>query len=261
MHAALFASKTGLTAQDKQLTTISNNLANASTVGFKRDRLIFEDLLYQIQRQPGAQSSQNNQLPSGLQLGTGVRVVGTQKQFSTGSLQVTDQPLDLAINGRGFFEILQPNGQIAYTRNGEFHLSADGEVVNADGLILQPAISIPEGAQSITIGQDGTVSVLFAGDTSPTQLGSIQLTDFINPAGFEAMGAILFLETASSGPAQQGTPSLNGFGSLQQGSIENSNVNIVEELVNMITTQRTYEVNSKVLQTTDQMLQFITQNV
>ena len=261
MHAALFASKTGLTAQDKQLTTISNNLANASTVGFKRDRVIFEDLLYQIQRQPGAQSSQNNQLPSGLQLGTGVRVVGTQKQFSTGSLQVTDQPLDLAINGRGFFEILQPSGQIAYTRNGEFHLSADGEVVNADGLILQPAISIPEGAQSITIGQDGTVSVLLAGDTSPTQLGSIQLTDFINPAGLQAMGANLFLETASSGPAQQGTPSLNGFGSLQQGSSENSNVNIVEELVNMITTQRTYEVNSKVLQTTDQMLQFITQNV
>ena len=261
MHAALFASKTGLTAQDKQLTTISNNLAKASTVGFKRDRVIFEDLLYQIQRQPGAQSSQNNQLPSGLQLGTGVRVVGTQKQFSTGSLQVTDQPLDLAINGRGFFEILQPSGQIAYTRNGEFHLSADGEVVNADGLILQPAISIPEGAQSITIGQDGTVSVLLAGDTSPTQLGSIQLTDFINPAGLQAMGANLFLETASSGPAQQGTPSLNGFGSLQQGSIENSNVNIVEELVNMITTQRTYEVNSKVLQTTDQMLQFITQNV
>ncbi|MEE3239670.1 MAG: flagellar basal-body rod protein FlgG [Pseudomonadota bacterium] len=261
MHAALFASKTGLTAQDKQLTTISNNLANASTVGFKRDRVIFEDLLYQIQRQPGAQSSQNNQLPSGLQLGTGVRVVGTQKQFSTGSLQVTDQPLDLAINGRGFFEILQPSGQIAYTRNGEFHLSADGEVVNADGLILQPAISIPEGAQSITIGQDGTVSVLLAGDTSPTQLGSIQLTDFINPAGLQAMGANLFLETAASGPAQQGTPSLNGFGSLQQGSIENSNVNIVEELVNMITTQRTYEVNSKVLQTTDQMLQFITQNV
>ncbi|MAV75709.1 MAG: flagellar basal-body rod protein FlgG [Cellvibrionales bacterium] len=261
MHAALFASKTGLTAQDKQLTTISNNLANASTVGFKRDRVIFEDLLYQIQRQPGAQSSQNNQLPSGLQLGTGVRVVGTQKQFSTGSLQVTDQPLDLAINGRGFFEILQPNGQIAYTRNGEFHLSADGEVVNADGLILQPAISIPEGAQSITIGQDGTVSVLLAGDTSPTQLGSIQLTDFINPAGLQAMGANLFLETVSSGTAQQGTPSLNGFGSLQQGSIENSNVNIVEELVNMITTQRTYEVNSKVLQTTDQMLQFITQNV
>ena len=216
MHAALFASKTGLTAQDKQLTTISNNLANASTTGFKKDRVIFEDLLYQIQRQPGAQSSQNNQLPSGLQLGTGVRVVGTQKQFTVGNLQVTDQPLDMAINGRGFFEILQPNGNIAYTRNGEFHLSADGEIVNADGLLLQPSISIPEGAQSITIGQDGTVSVLLPGDVSPTEVGSVQLTDFINPAGLQAAGANLFLETVASGPAQQGTPSLNGFGSILQ---------------------------------------------
>jgi len=261
MHAALFASKTGLTAQDKQLTTISNNLANASTAGYKRDRVIFEDLLYQIQRQPGAQSSQNNQLPSGLQLGTGVRVVGTQKQFTTGNLQVTDQPLDMAIDGRGFFEILQPNGNTAYTRNGEFQLSADGEIVTAGGLVLEPSITIPEGAQTVTIGQDGTVSVLLAGETAPTQVGNVQLADFINPAGLQAMGSNLFLETASSGAAQQGTPGLNGFGSIRQGSIENSNVNIVEELVNMITTQRTYEVNSKVLQTTDQMLQFITQNI
>ena len=261
MHAALFASKTGLTAQDKQLTTISNNLANASTAGYKRDRVIFEDLLYQIQRQPGAQSSQNNQLPSGLQLGTGVRVVGTQKQFTTGTLQVTDQPLDMAIDGRGFFEILQPNGNTAYTRNGEFQLSADGEIVTAGGLVLEPSITIPEGAQTVTIGQDGTVSVLLAGESAPTQVGNVQLADFINPAGLQAMGSNLFLETASSGAAQQGTPGLNGFGSLRQGSIENSNVNIVEELVNMITTQRTYEVNSKVLQTTDQMLQFITQNI
>jgi len=261
MHAALFASKTGLTAQDKQLTTISNNLANASTAGYKRDRVIFEDLLYQIQRQPGAQSSQNNQLPSGLQLGTGVRVVGTQKQFTTGNLQVTDQPLDMAIDGRGFFEILQPNGNTAYTRNGEFQLSADGEIVTAGGLVLEPSITIPEGAQTVTIGQDGTVSVLLAGESAPTQVGNVQLADFINPAGLQAMGSNLFLETASSGAAQQGTPGLNGFGSIRQGNIENSNVNIVEELVNMITTQRTYEVNSKVLQTTDQMLQFITQNI
>lgn len=261
MHAALFASKTGLTAQDKQLTTISNNLANASTVGFKRDRVIFEDLLYQIERQPGAQSAQNNQLPSGLQLGTGVRVVGTQKQFSEGTLQVTDQPLDMAIDGRGFFEILQPNGNTAYSRNGEFHLSVDGEVVTAGGLVLQPAITIPQGAQSITVGQDGTVSVLLAGNAAPTQVGTIQISDFINPAGLQAIGSNLFLETASSGAAQQGTASVNGFGSLRQGSVENSNVNIVEELVNMITTQRTYEVNSKVLQTTDQMLQFVAQNI
>ncbi len=261
MHAALFASKTGLTAQDKQLTTISNNLANAQTTGFKRDRVIFEDLLYQIERQPGAQSSQNNQLASGLQLGTGVRVVGTQKQFTMGNLQVTDQPLDMAIDGRGFFEILQPNGTTAYTRNGEFHLSVDGEVVTADGLVLQPAITIPEGAQTITVGQDGTVSVLLAGNATPTQVGTIQLSDFINPGGLQAIGSNLFLETASSGAAQQGTPGLNGFGAVRQGSIENSNVNIVEELVNMITTQRTYEVNSKVLQTTDQMLQFVSQNL
>ena len=261
MHAALFASKTGLTAQDKQLTTISNNLANAATVGYKRDRVIFEDLLYQIQRQPGAQSSQSNQVPSGLQLGTGVRVVGTQKQFTSGNLQVTDQPLDMAINGRGFFEILQPNGTTAYTRNGEFHLSADGEMVTADGLVLQPAITIPQGALSITIGKDGTVSVLLSGNAAPTQVGNIQLSDFVNPAGLQAIGANLFIETAASGAANQGTPGINGFGSLEQGSIENSNVNIVEELVDMITTQRTYEVNSKVLQTTDQMLQFISQNL
>ncbi len=261
MHAALFASKTGLTAQDKQLTTISNNLANAATVGYKRDRVIFEDLLYQIQRQPGAQSSQSNQVPSGLQLGTGVRVIGTQKQFTSGNLQVTDQPLDMAINGRGFFEILQPNGTTAYTRNGEFHLSADGEMVTADGLVLQPAITIPQGALSITVGKDGTVSVLLSGNAAPTQVGNIQLSDFVNPAGLQAIGANLFIETAASGAANQGTPGINGFGSLEQGSIENSNVNIVEELVNMITTQRTYEVNSKVLQTTDQMLQFISQNL
>jgi len=196
-----------------------------------------------------------------LQLGTGVRVVGTQKQFTTGNLQVTDQPLDMAIDGRGFFEILQPNGNTAYTRNGEFQLSADGEIVTAGGLVLEPSITIPEGAQTVTIGQDGTASVLLAGETAPTQVGNVQLADFINPAGLQAMGSNLFLETASSGAAQQGTPGLNGFGSIRQGSIENSNVNIVEELVNMITTQRTYEVNSKVLQTTDQMLQFITQNI
>lgn len=261
MHAALWASKTGLTAQDKQLTTISNNLANAATVGFKRDRVVFEDLLYQIQRQPGAQSSQSNQLPSGLQLGTGVRVSGTQKQFSTGTIQVTDQPLDVAINGRGFFEILQPDGTVAYTRNGEFHLSADGEIVTADGMVLQPAVTVPQGTLSVTIGRDGTVSAQVSGSATPTQIGNIQLSDFINPAGLQAMGSNLFLETASSGAVQQGTPGLNGFGQLEQGSIENSNVNVVEELVSMITTQRTYEMNSKVIQTADQMLQFVTQNI
>ena len=188
-------------------------------------------------------------------------MVSTQKQFSTGSLQVSDQPLDLAINGRGFYEILLPDGNLAYTRNGQFHLSADGEIVNGDGLLLQPAITVPQNTLSLTIGQDGTVSALVAGSASPTQVGSIQLTDFINPAGLQAMGSNLFLETASSGAAQQDTPGTNGFGSIEQGSVENSNVNIVEELVNMITAQRTYEMNSKVIQTADQMLQFVSQNI
>lgn len=261
MHAALWVSKTGLTAQDKQLTTISNNLANASTVGFKRDRVVFEDLLYQIERQPGAQSSQNTQLPSGLQLGTGVRVVSTQKQFTSGSLEITHQSLDMAINGRGFFEILQPDGSIAYTRNGEFHLNSNGEIVNSDGLILQPAITVPQNTLSLTIGRDGTVSAVVAGNSTPTQIGNIQLSDFINPAGLQAIGSNLFVETASSGAAQQGTPGLNGFGSVEQGMLENSNVNVVEELVEMITTQRVYELNSKVVQTADQMLQFVSQNL
>lgn len=261
MHAALWVSKTGLTAQDKQLTTISNNLANASTVGFKRDRVVFEDLLYQINRQPGASSSQNTQLPSGLQLGTGVKVVSTQKQHTNGSLQVTDQPLDMAIDGRGFFEILLPDGNIAYTRNGEFHLSADGEIVNAEGLVLQPAITVPQNTIRVSVGRDGIATATVAGNPQPTQIGAIQLTDFINPAGLQAIGSNLFLETASSGTPQQGTPGSNGFGSIEQGSVENSNVNIVEELVNMITTQRTYEMNSKVIQTADQMLQFVSQNI
>jgi len=261
MHAALWVSKTGLTAQDKQLTTISNNLANASTAGFKRDRVVFEDLLYQVQRQPGGQSSQNTQLPTGLQLGTGVRVVSTQKEFSTGTLQVTDQPLDMAIDGRGFYEILMPDGSTAYTRNGEFSLSADGEIVNSDGFQLRPAIAIPNSTLSVTVARDGTVSALVAGNSAPTQVGSIQLSDFLNPSGLQAVGSNLYLETASSGAAQQGTPATNGFGSIEQGMVENSNVNIVEELVNMITTQRTYEMNSKVIQTADQMLQFVSQNI
>ena len=261
MHSALWVSKTGLSAQNTQLSTISNNLANASTVGFKRDRAVFQDLLYQIQRQPGAQSSQNTQLPSGLQLGTGVRVVGTQKQFTTGSLQVTEQPLDWAINGRGFFEILMPDGTAAYTRNGQFHLSADGEVVNADGLVLQPAINVPQNTLSITVGRDGVVSALVAGSTAPTQIGNVQVTDFINPAGLQAIGGNLFRETASSGAPQPGTPGLTGLGTIEQGTLEASNVDVVEELVNMITTQRTYELNSKVVQTADQMLQFASQNL
>lgn len=261
MHSALYVSKTGLSAQDTQLTTVANNLANVSTVGFKRDRAVFEDLLYQIQRQPGAQSTEETQVPSGLQLGTGVRVVGTQKQFTEGSLQVTENALDVAIDGRGFFQILQPDGTLAYTRNGQFHLNSDGQMVTANGLLLQPTIAVPEDAQTVTIGTDGTVSAVIPGTAEPQALGNIQLVDFVNPGGLQAAGSNLFLETGSSGNPILGTPGQEGLGEVQQGTLENSNVDIVEEMVNMITTQRAYEMNSKVVSTADQMLQFVTQNL
>ena len=261
MHAALYVSKTGLAAQDMQLTTISNNLANASTTGYKRDRVVFEDLLYQIVRQPGAQATEESQLPSGLQLGTGVRVAGTQKQFTYGSLQITDQSLDLAIDGRGFFQIQQPDGAISYTRAGQLHLSGDGEVVTANGLLLEPSITLPPNADRLTIGTDGIVSAFIPGIPAPQILGNIQTVDFVNPAGLQAIGSNLFLETASSGDPITGTPGENGLGQVKQGMLENSNVDIVEEMVNMITTQRAYEMNSKVVSTADQMLQFVTQNL
>lgn len=261
MNPALYISKTGLSAQDRQLSAISNNLSNASTVGFKRDRINFEDLLYQIQRQPGGQSSQNTELPSGLQLGTGVRVVATQKQFTGGSLQVTEQSLDLAINNRGFFQIQLPTGESAYTRNGQFHLNSEGEIVNANGFLLEPSIVIPENANTITISQDGAVSASILGEVDPRQIGNITLTDFVNPAGLQALGGNVFVQTAASGDPQTGTAGADGLGSIIQGSLENSNVDIVEEMVNMITTQRAYEMNSKVVSTADQMLQFISQNL
>lgn len=261
MHAALYVSKTGLAAQDMQLTTIANNLANASTTGFKRDRVVFEDLLYQIRRQPGAQTTEETELPSGLQLGTGVRVAGTQKQFTYGSLQITDQPLDLAVDGRGFFQIQQPDGDIAYTRAGQFHLSGDGEIVTPDGLLLNPNITLPPNADRLTVGTDGIVSAFIPGQPDAQQIGQIQTVDFVNPAGLQAIGSNLFLETASSGDPVTGTPGQNGLGQINQGMLENSNVDIVEEMVNMITTQRAYEMNSKIVSTADQMLQFVTQNL
>jgi flagellar basal-body rod protein FlgG len=261
MHPALYVSKTGLAAQDKQLTSLSNNLANVGTNGFKRDRVVFEDLLYQIYRQPGAASTQDTELPSGLQIGTGVRTVGTQKIFTQGALKNTEEQLDVAINGRGFFQIQMPDGSAAYTRDGQFHLSAEGELVNASGLTLNPGINIPTNASIITIGTDGTVSAMISGETAPTQVGTLSLVDFVNPAGLQAMGGNLFRETASSGSPQETTPGQNGVGVLVQGSLENSNVEVVEELVNMITTQRAYELNSRVISTADQMLQFISQNL
>lgn len=261
MHSALYVSKTGLMAQDKQLTAISNNLANVGTVGFKRDRVTFEDLLYQVQRQPGAQSTQDTQLPSGLQLGTGVRVVGTQKQFSAGSLQVTDQPLDVAINGKGFLQILKPDGSIAYTRNGQMQINGEGQLVNADGLLIEPAITIPENTSRIAISTDGVVSAFSDGEAAPQQLGDLLLANFVNPAGLQAIGGNLFVESVASGNPITGAPGQNGMGVVKQGMLENSNVEIVEEMVNMITTQRAYELNSKVVSTADQMLQHITQTL
>ncbi|AMO75076.1 MULTISPECIES: flagellar basal-body rod protein FlgG [Pseudomonas] len=261
MLPALWVSKTGLSAQDMNLTTISNNLANVSTTGFKRDRAEFQDLLYQIKRQPGAQSTQDSQLPSGLQLGTGVRIVGTQKNFTAGSLQTTDNPLDMAVNGRGFFQVLTPDGTVAYTRDGSFHLNSDGQIVTSNGNALEPAIVVPAETQTFTVGNDGTVSVTVAGNSQPQIIGNIQTADFINPAGLQATGNNLFLETAASGAPQVGTPGLNGLGTVQQNTLENSNVSVVEEMVNMITTQRAYEMNSKVISTADQMLSFVTQNL
>jgi flagellar basal-body rod protein FlgG len=261
MHPALWVSKTGLSAQDTKMTTISNNLANVNTTGFKRDRAVFQDLMYQIERQPGGQNTENTQLPSGLQLGTGVRVVGTAKQFTQGNLQVTEQPLDLAVNGRGFFQIEMPDGQIAYTRDGQFQLNANGDIVTPDGFPLEPNINVPENANNITIGKDGTVTAVVDDQAAPINLGQVTLVDFINPQGLQAIGNNLFKATTASGDPGEGEPGLAGLGSIEQGTIESSNVEVVEELVNMITTQRAYEMNSKVVSSADQMLQFITNNI
>jgi flagellar basal-body rod protein FlgG len=254
MIKSLWISKTGLDAQQTQLDVISNNLANVGTTGFKRARVAFEDLLYQNVRQAGANSSQQTQLPTGLQIGTGVRAVATPRMFTQGNLQQTGNQFDLAINGQGFFQIQLPDGTTAYTRDGSFHVDANGGLVTASGFALVPAITVPPNAQSVTIGQDGTVSVTLPGQAAPQNIGSIQLATFQNPAGLESRGQNLFVETAASGTASANTPGTNGLGLLQQGYLETSNVNVVEELVSMIQTQRAYEINSKAIQTSDQML-------
>ena len=261
MNPALWIAKTGLEAQQTRMGTISNNLANVNTTGFKRDRAIFEDLLYQNVRQPGAQSSQDTILPSGLMLGTGVHTVATEKTHTQGNLVQTNNTLDVAVQGRGYFQVLRPDGAIAYSRDGSFKMDAQGQVVTANGHPVQPAITLPTNALSITVGSDGTVSALLPGNASPTQVGTIQLADFVNPSGLQPMGENLFLETASSGAPQVGNPGLSGLGTVMQGMLESSNVNVVEELVNMIETQRAYEMNSKAISTSDQMLQYINNNL
>ncbi|MGB0663589.1 MAG: flagellar basal-body rod protein FlgG [Pontibacterium sp.] len=261
MHGALFVAKTGLSAQDTSLQVISNNLANVSTVGFKQDRAVFEDLLYQVRRQPGAQSAAESQLPSGLQVGSGVKTVGTQKLFTNGDLEITDQAFDVAINGRGFMQVAMPNGEIGYTRNGQLHLNGNSEVVTAEGYLLEPAITLPAEVETFTVANDGTVSVVVAGSADSVEIGQIELADFVNPAGLQAIGQNLFMETASSGAPIINNPGTGGTGVMQQGVLETSNVNAVNELVSMITTQRAYEMNSKVISTADEMLSFVTQQL
>jgi flagellar basal-body rod protein FlgG len=254
MIRTLWIAKTGLEAQQVQLDVIAHNLANVSTNGYKRARVVFEDLLYQTLRQPGAQSSQQTQIPSGLQLGTGVRPVATERLFTQGNLQQTGNRLDVAIQGAGFFQVLLPDGATAYTRDGAFQLDAQGQLVTASGYVVQPPITLPANAVSVTIGKDGVISVLTPGQQRPVQVGTLQLATFANPAGLQPHGENLYLETAASGSPIAGAPGSNGLGWLNQGYVETSNVNVVEELVSMIQTQRAYEINSKAVQSADQML-------
>ncbi len=259
MMRSLWIAKTGLDAQQTQLDVVSNNLANVSTNGFKRSRAVFEDLLYQTLRPAGAQSSQQTQVPEGLQVGTGVRPIATARLHTQGNLQQTANQLDLAVSGSGFLQIQMPDGTTAYTRDGSLHMDAQGQLVNSNGYALSPAITIPANAQSITVAPDGTISVTQQGTTTPVQVGSIQLANFINPAGLSAMGQNVYGETAASGTATTGTPGTNGLGTVNQGFVETSNVNVVEEMVSMIQTQRAYEINSKAIQASDQMLQKLSQ--
>lgn len=254
MLRSLDIAKTGLEAQQTQLDAITHNLANVGTNGYKRSRAVFEDLLYQNIRQVGAANTAETQLPTGLQLGSGVRAVATSRNFTQGALTQTGNQLDVGINGQGFFQVSMPDGTTAYTRDGAFQVDAQGQLVTSAGYLLSPAITIPPNVQSVTIGRDGTVSATMPNATAPTQLGQLQLSSFINPAGLEPRGGNLFTETAASGNPQAGNPGTNGLGALNQGTVEGSNVNVVEELVAMIQTQRAYEINSKAIQTSDQML-------
>lgn len=261
MNPALWAAKTGLDAQQTNMAVISNNLANVNTTGYKKSRAVFEDLLYQNVSQVGGATTQDTQAASGLQLGTGVRVVATEKNYTQGSLNQTGNSMDLAINGRGFFQVMMPDGTMAYTRAGDFQLSNTGQVVTSSGYVVQPGITIPNGAQSVTVGSDGTVTVQLPGQSTTTQVGQLQMADFVNPAGLQDLGQNLMAETSASGTAQTSTPGTNGFGTLQQGYTESSNVNVVEEMVDMIETQRAYEMNTKAVQSTDQMLQYLGSNL
>jgi flagellar basal-body rod protein FlgG len=259
MMRSLWISKTGMEAQQTQLDTISNNLANVSTNGYKRSHAVFEDLMYQNLRQAGSNNSEQATLPTGLQVGLGTRAVATSRMFTQGNLQQTGNSLDLAVRGHGFFQIQLADGTTGYTRDGSFQVSPQGQLVTNNGDVVAPGITIPAGAQNITVGADGTVSVTLSGQTAPQAVGQLQLANFVNPAGLEPRGQNVFTETAASGAASTGAPGQNGMGAMTQGFVETSNVNVVEELVAMIQTQRAYELNSKAIQTSDQMLQKLSQ--
>ncbi len=259
MIKSLWTAKTGLESQQVKLDVISNNLANVSTNGFKRSRAVFEDLLYQNMRQPGAQNNIQDRLPSGMQVGTGVRPVATERLHTQGGLENTENSRDIAINGKGFFQVLMPDGSTAYTRDGSFQLNENGQMVTANGYPLEPAIIIPANALSVSIGEDGVVTVTEPGSSQDNQVGQLTLSTFVNPTGLESMGGNLYAETTSSGPRNESMPGMNGAGRLFQGYVETSNVNVVEEMVSMIQTQRAYEINSKAVQTSDEMLARLTQ--
>ncbi len=259
MIRSLWIAKTGLDAQQTNMDVISNNLANVSTNGFKRQRAVFEDLLYQTIRQPGAMTSEQTNAPSGLQIGTGVRPVATERLHSQGNLAQTNGTRDVAIKGQGFFHVQLPDGTDAYTRDGSFQMDQNGQLVTSSGFQIVPAIILPETAKKVMVGRDGIVSVEIEGSPAPQQVGQLTLTTFINDSGLESVGENLYLETASSRAPTENAPGINGAGLLYQGYVETSNVNVAEELVNMIQTQRAYEINSKAISTSDQMLQKLTQ--
>ena len=254
MLRSLYISKTGMDSSQFKLDVVTNNLANTNTTAFKKGRANFNDLMYQVVRQPGSQSSQNTMLPTGLLVGTGATPVATERIFTQGNPQQTSNSFDLDINGRGFFNVQQPDGTIAYTRDGAFQKDANGQVVTSNGYPLQPAITIPANALSVTIGKDGVVSVTLPNQAAPAQIGNIQLASFVNPGGLQSVGENLFLETAASGTPNPNTPGTNGVGVLNQTYVETSNVNVAEELVLMIQTQRAYELNSRAISTSDNML-------
>lgn len=261
MTSALWISKTGLAAQDKAMATVANNLANVNTVGYKSDRVVFEDLFYSIEVPPGAQADAVNTVPSGIQLGSGVRVAGTQKVFTEGTIQATGQPMDLLISGPGFFQVEGPNGEIYFTQNGQLQLNAEGMLVNSQGLPLSPTIELPVGHKSFKVGTDGTVTVELPGGSGPVEVGQITLVNFTNPSGLQALGGNLYAETVASGEPVEGVPGEDGLGVIKQGQLEGSNVQVVEAMVSMMAIQRAYEANAKVLDASSGMLQFLNQTV